>query len=345
MFEFKFKKKKSAVGVARRLTCASLALAVCVSLAACGNNNNITSADSGNVNSAESSASTQSESTSTAGGNIDAAQPTGGETANSAESESASVEAGTQEQTVEVVTQAPHTTHSYVMTKVAATCEDNGKNLYRCSVCGDSYEEEDANSPATGHQYTSNEIVITATQYSPGTRRFICGVCGAAKDLAYGYAHTVQAYDGTHVVYGYWDTSCEQEIFDLLNEYRVSQGLKALTKSSAISETAHQRALEIAYSYRHNHSRPTNERWITAYPEDVACGENIASGQADAQEVTTGWINSPDHEENMSRTSYNHVGIGVFVRVDCPESGEVTVPDEKGLSHEDDRYYVQSFSS
>jgi hypothetical protein len=47
----------------------------------------------------------------------------------------------------------------------------------------------------------------------------------------------------------------------------------------------------------------------------------------------------------MSSTTFGYVGIGVFVRVDCPESGEVTVPDPQGLSHEDDRYYVQSFSS
>jgi uncharacterized protein YkwD len=355
MFEFKLTKKKSAINVARRLTCASLALVVCVSLAACGGNSNA-SVNSGNADSVEQSVAVQdenkiTENTSKAVGNLDAAQSDGGETQTQAEQTESSSEAESSEaqeivsQSVEVVTQPPHTVHSYNLTKVAATCEENGKNVYRCSVCGDSYEEEDADSPALGHDYTSNEIVVTATQYSPGTRRFICGVCGATKDLAYGYAHTVRAYDGTHVVYGYWDTACEQEIFDLLNEYRVSQGLKALTKSSTISETAHQRALEIAYSYRHNHSRPTNERWRTAYPEDDFCGENIASGQADAQEVTTGWIESPDHEENMSSTMYHHVGIGVFVRVDCPESGEVTVPDPNGLSHEDYRYYVQSFSS
>lgn len=355
MFEFKFTKKKSAINAVQRLTCAGVALAVCVSLAACGNNNGTTT-DSGNVNSVEQSVAVQDENkitdnTSKAGGNLDAAQSDGGETETKAEQTESSSEAESSEaqestlQSVEVVTQPPHTTHSYVMTKVAATCEENGKIKYTCSVCGDSYEEDDEASPALGHNYTSNEIVVTATQYSPGTRRFICGVCGATKDLAYGYAHKVWAYDGTHVVYGYWDTSCEQEIFDLLNEYRVSQGLKALKKSSVISETAHQRALEIAYSYRHNHSRPTNERWRTAYPDDSLCGENIASGQADAQEVTTGWIESPDHEENMSSTTFGYVGIGVFVRVDCPESGEVTVPDPQGLSHEDDRYYVQSFSS
>jgi uncharacterized protein YkwD len=344
---------KRIVNSAQKLTCAGLALAVCVSLAACGNNN--TSADSGNVAIVEQSVAVQdenkiTENTSKEGGNLDAAQSDGGETETNAEqaesgaSDDKSQTSDSEVQTVEVVTQPPHTTHSYVVTQVAATCEENGKIRYTCSVCGDSYEEEDADSPALGHQFTSNEIVLEATQYSPGTRRFICGVCGATNDLAYGYAHTVKAYDGTHVVYGYWDTACEQEIFDLLNEYRVSKGLRALTKSSIISETAHQRALEIAYSYRHNHSRPTNERWRTAYPEDDFCGENIASGQADAQEVTTGWIESAAHEENMSSTTFRRVGIGVFVRVDCPESGEVTVPDPEGLSHEDYRYYVQSFS-
>ena len=235
--------------------------------------------------------------------------------------------------------------HSYLLTKQAPTCGQSGKNIYTCSVCGDSYTEDDADNPALGHDFSSNTIVVTATEYSPGTRRFSCTRCGESKDIAYGYAHKVKAYNGTQTVYGYWDTACEQEILELLNNYRASQGLKPVSTTRSMIETAHTRAKEIAYSYRHNHSRPTNDRWRTAYPEDDFCGENIASGQADAQEVTTGWIESPDHNENMVNERFRTIGIGVFVRVDCPESGEVTEPDPKGLSHEDSRYYVQAFAN
>lgn len=240
---------------------------------------------------------------------------------------------------------APAKGHSYLLTKQAPTCVQGGKNIYTCSVCGDSYTEDDADNPALGHDFSSNTIVVTATEYSPGTRRFSCTRCGESKDIAYGYAHKVKSYNGTQTVYGYWDTACEQEILELLNNYRASQGLKPVSTTRTMIETAHTRAKEIAYSYRHNHSRPTNERWRTAYPEDDSCGENIASGQADAQEVTTGWIESPDHNENMVNERFRTIGIGVFVRVDCPESGEVTEPDPKGLSHEDSRYYVQAFAN
>ncbi len=240
---------------------------------------------------------------------------------------------------------APAKGHSYVLTKQAPTCEQGGKNIYTCSACGDSYTEDDADNPALGHDFSSNTIVVEATEYSPGTRRFACTRCGNSQDIAYGYAHKVETYNGTKTVYGYWDTACEQEILRLLNEYRVSLGLKSLSARATMTRTAHTRAKEIAYSYRHDHSRPTNETWRSAYPEDDFCGENIASGQADAQEVTTGWIESPDHNENMINDKFMTIGIGVFVRVDCPESGEVTEPDIKGLSHEDSRYYVQSFAN
>ena len=235
--------------------------------------------------------------------------------------------------------------HVYDESRKAVTCTESGLIVYTCRECGYSYSEEDSGSPALGHDFTSNTIVTEATEYSPGTRRFICARCGGSEDLAYGYAHKVKAYNGTQTVYGYWDTACEQEILELLNNYRASLGLKTLSTTRTMIETAHTRAKEIAFSYRHDHSRPTNERWRTAYPDDDFCGENIASGQADAQEVTTGWIESPDHNENMVNERFRTIGIGVFVRVDCPESGEVTQLDQKGLSHEDTRFYVQSFAN
>ncbi len=233
--------------------------------------------------------------------------------------------------------------HTFVQKTIDADCTNGAYILFTCSTCKTSYTEEISGSEPLGHDYATNVIVVEATPYSSGTRRFSCSRCGDTTDEAYGYAHTVTAYDGVHTVYGYWDTACEDEIYALTNEYRVSLGMRTLSRRQAIQDTARLRALEIAYSYRHNHSRPTNEEWLTAYPDTSRAGENIASGQEDANEVTTGWIESPSHQENIVNTSFTYIGIGVFIRVDCPLSGEVNEPDAKGLSHEDYKYYVQSF--
>lgn len=234
--------------------------------------------------------------------------------------------------------------HQYGERRTQATCTEGAKTIYTCSVCGDSYTVEDENSPALGHDYTFQSVVVTATDTSAGVKRFGCERCGENNDVNYALPHKVNTYNGTQVVYGYWDKAREKEIADILDEYRKANGLRPFLSYSELSQTARTRAMEIAYSYRHNHSRPTNASWRTAYNSNLGtCGENIAAGQENAQAVMDAWKNSSSHNENMLNPDFDSVGIGVFVRVDCVESGEVTVPDPEGLSY-NDVYYVQSFS-
>lgn len=234
--------------------------------------------------------------------------------------------------------------HQYTEKRVSATCTEPAKTIYTCSICGDSYSVDDENEPALGHNYISHSVVVEATNNSPGIKRFACDRCGEYNESDYALPQTVNTKSGIKIVYGYWDKACEKEIADILNAYREANGLKSFKTYASLSETAHERALEIAFSYRHNHSRPDNSSWRTAYRDNLtACGENIASGQENAQAVMDAWENSSSHNENMLSNMFDSVGIGVFVRVDCEESGEVTEPDPDGRSYHT-RYYVQSFS-
>ena len=244
----------------------------------------------------------------------------------------------------EIHEEAGYSGHQYEERRTQATCTEAAKIIYTCSVCKDSYSVDDENNPALGHESVFQSVVVTATDTSPGVKRFACKRCGEYSDVNYALPHKVNAYNGTQIVYGYWDKECEKEIASILDEYRKANGLRPFMSYSELSQTARTRAMEIAYSYRHNHSRPTNASWRTAYNSNLGtCGENIAAGQEDAQAVMYAWKNSSSHNENMLDPDFDSVGIGVFVRVDCVESGEVTVPDPEGLSY-NDRYYVQSFS-
>ncbi len=113
----------------------------------------------------------------------------------------------------------------------------------------------------------------------------------------------------------------EDEIFDLLNELRVSQGLNELKKSSSLSAGARIRAKEM-YDYNYfAHSRPDGGSWDSVFKVEIPLsgysylGENLAKTTGTSPSASYFmelWTNSPGHYENMVRDVYTHVGIGVY---------------------------------
>ena len=104
----------------------------------------------------------------------------------------------------------------------------------------------------------------------------------------------------------------------LLNAYRVSQGLSALSTDlnlqAAIEGHCHHMAVHSFFS--HDAPEPVISRF-TARAEACgarANGENIASGYRTAEDVMTGWKNSPGHDENMRGARWTRVGIGYYER-------------------------------
>lgn len=70
--------------------------------------------------------------------------------------------------------------HSYTATTVAPNCVENGYVLHVCSLCGDSYKENLAGSPALGHAYGEWEVIVEASCDREGISTRNCTRCGAA---------------------------------------------------------------------------------------------------------------------------------------------------------------------
>ncbi len=106
----------------------------------------------------------------------------------------------------------------------------------------------------------------------------------------------------------------ETEVIRLANEYRVKNGLKALTENWELSRVARYKAQDMHDSGYFAHKSPVYgdpfqmiKSFGLAYR---AAGENIAMGYKTPQAVVTGWINSPDHRANLLNKNFTQIGVG-----------------------------------
>lgn len=114
---------------------------------------------------------------------------------------------------------------------------------------------------------------------------------------------------GTLNISGTQNYTYASQVITLLNEQRVNNGLSPLTADSTLTAAAMQRAAETVIYF--SHTRPDGSRCFTAF-DGAWRGENIAAGQADPDEVITGWMNSTGHRKNILEANYTSVGVGCF---------------------------------
>ena len=114
---------------------------------------------------------------------------------------------------------------------------------------------------------------------------------------------------GTLNISGTQNYTYASQVITLLNEQRVNNGLSPLIADSTLTAAAMQRAAETVIYF--SHTRPDGSRCFTAF-DGAWRGENIAAGQADPDEVITGWMNSTGHRENILKANYTGVGVGCF---------------------------------
>lgn len=114
---------------------------------------------------------------------------------------------------------------------------------------------------------------------------------------------------GTLNISGTQNYTYASQVITLLNEQRVNNGLSPLTADSTLTAAAMQRAAETVIYF--SHTRPDGRRCFTAF-DGAWRGENIAAGQADPDEVITGWMNSTGHRKNILEANYTGVGVGCF---------------------------------
>src|SRR5918994_2094664 len=113
---------------------------------------------------------------------------------------------------------------------------------------------------------------------------------------------------------GYSPDGEEWAFVELLNAYRGELGLAPVTLNSELGAAAEYHSVDMAMNNYFDHylfdgtDAGTNIQnfGYTGFPY----AENIAAGMETAQEVLTGWQNSPDHNATMTSPQYTEVGIG-----------------------------------
>lgn len=106
----------------------------------------------------------------------------------------------------------------------------------------------------------------------------------------------------------------EQEVFNLINQQRASNGLSALKIDSEVQNVARIKAKDMVQNNYFSHNSPTYgtpfqmlNNFKISYK---SAGENIA-GNSSNQAAVTAWMNSQGHRANILNSSYNYTGIGV----------------------------------
>lgn len=108
------------------------------------------------------------------------------------------------------------------------------------------------------------------------------------------------------------DSEMTNQIFQLVNEHRISIGLNPLIMDSAYGS---------AYAVEHtdymidisqiNHDNFHVRSGALQNRGAQTVGENVASGYSEAETVVIAWLNSPGHRE-VIEGNYTHTGFGVF---------------------------------
>ena len=117
----------------------------------------------------------------------------------------------------------------------------------------------------------------------------------------------------------------EEEVFKLINQQRVNNGLSELKVDSEVQRVARIKAQDMVNNNYFSHNSPTY-----GSPFDMlnsfkisyrTAGENIAGNSTNSGAVNA-WMNSSGHKANILNGNFNYTGIGV---VSSPKYGKIYV--------------------
>lgn len=105
-----------------------------------------------------------------------------------------------------------------------------------------------------------------------------------------------------------------QQVLDLVNRERATNGLSALTLDSTLSRYAAVKSQDMHDNGYFSHTSPTY-----GSPFDMMqsfgityryAGENIAMGYSSPETVVTAWMNSASHRANILSSNFTTLGVG-----------------------------------
>lgn len=107
-------------------------------------------------------------------------------------------------------------------------------------------------------------------------------------------------------------SNIKKEVIRLVNAERKKAGLSALSTHSSLQKAADIRAEEIVKKM--SHTRPDGSKWSTAITAQgikySVVAENIAAGQATAEQVVNSWMGSEGHRANILNKSVKYIAVG-----------------------------------
>ena len=109
-------------------------------------------------------------------------------------------------------------------------------------------------------------------------------------------------------------TAFEDEVVRLVNEIRISHGLKPLTQDWQLSRVARYKSQDMRDLGYFSHNSPTYGSPFNMMKSFGityrTAGENIAKGYSTPKAVVDAWMNSTGHRANILNSSYTHIGVG-----------------------------------
>ncbi|GFD96715.1 hypothetical protein KUL156_32380 [Alteromonas sp. KUL156] len=96
------------------------------------------------------------------------------------------------------------------------------------------------------------------------------------------------------------EKSIENEILDLINDYRLSKGLSTLKKLEAIKSQTYNHTMymikkkELSHDFFHD-----RKDYLVENTNAIKVAENVAYGYSTAESVVNGWIKSEGHRKNI----------------------------------------------
>ena len=103
---------------------------------------------------------------------------------------------------------------------------------------------------------------------------------------------------------------CGQDQFISTNLLVANDKLNTVAQFHAVDMATHN-----YYSHNSKDGKSPSDRMRDGGYVSSITGENIASGQQDAQEVVAGWLRSPGHCRNIMNPLFREIGIGVSVNL------------------------------
>ena len=108
------------------------------------------------------------------------------------------------------------------------------------------------------------------------------------------------------------ELSITEEILNLVNQHRQSQGLSTLqSNATAVLLAEDHTRYMISLEELNHHNLDAKFQTLIEKEGATGIGENVASFYPDAASVVTGWLNSPDHRRNIEG-NFTHTGIAAI---------------------------------